>query len=196
MKEVEPYVRGAAALHSPRTAIVDFGRIARQIADDVQRDGGTVLLNTRVNGFARRGDGVVILTASGQIRADRVVISAGLQSDRLGRLAGDVAGPAIVPFRGEYYRLEPSADCLVKGLVYPVPDPRYPFLGVHFTRRIGGGVDIGPNAVLALAREGYSWQKVSLRDVSETLAWPGFRRLARHHWRAGARELASAYYHT
>jgi L-2-hydroxyglutarate oxidase LhgO len=192
MREVEPYVRGAAALHSPHTAIVDFGRIARRMAEDVQSGGGKVLLNTRVNGFAPQGEGVTVLTASGQVRAERVVICAGLQSDRVARLAGDVAGPTIVPFRGEYYRLEPSADYLVKGLVYPVPDPRYPFLGVHFTRRIDGGVDIGPNAVLALAREGYSWQTVSPGDVRETLAWSGFRRLARQHWRAGARELSTS----
>lgn len=120
---------------------------------------------------------------------DHLVICAGLQADRVGRLAGDEPGPAIVPFRGEYYRLRPDRDDLVRGLIYPVPDPRYPFLGVHFTRRVGGGVDIGPNAVTALAREGYRWRDIRTRDLWETLTWPGSRHLAARHWRAGVREM-------
>jgi L-2-hydroxyglutarate oxidase LhgO len=117
------------------------------------------------------------------------VLCAGVHSDRLARLAGDRAEPAIVPFRGEYHRLAPEREGLVRGLLYPVPDPAYPFLGVHFTRRVGGGVDVGPNAVLALAREGYRRRDVRLGDVAAILGSPGFRRLARRHWRMGLREL-------
>jgi L-2-hydroxyglutarate oxidase LhgO len=192
MTEAEPYVSGVAALHSPRTAIVDFGRVAQRLVEDFEARGGTMIMNTEVTGFTPDGSGAQVLTPRGNVRADRVVLCAGLQSDRVARLAGDVADPAIVPFRGEYYRLVPTREYLVKGLVYPVPDPRYPFLGVHFTRRVGGGVDIGPNAVLALAREGYSWRTLKLADMRETVAWPGFRRLARQHWRAGGRELATS----
>jgi L-2-hydroxyglutarate oxidase LhgO len=192
MTDVEPYVHGVAALHSPQTAIVDFGRFARRLAEDVKGRGGKITLNTEVIGFRRDVQAVKVVTTGGEVEAEKVVICAGLQSDRVARLAGDVADPAIVPFRGEYYRLVAAREYLVKGLVYPVPDPRYPFLGVHFTRRITGGVDIGPNAVLAMAREGYSWRALKVADVRETIEWPGFRRLARHHWRAGARELSTS----
>jgi L-2-hydroxyglutarate oxidase LhgO len=190
--DIEPYVSGPAALHSPHTAIVDFGRVAEKLAQDVEAGGGTIILSTEVTGFTPDRSGVEVCTARGNVRADRVVLCAGLHSDRVARLAGDTADPAIVPFRGEYYRLVPTREYLVNGLVYPVPDPRYPFLGVHFTRRVDGGVDIGPNAVLALAREGYSWRRLKLGDLRETVGWPGFRRLARHHWRAGGRELATS----
>jgi len=182
MTDVEPYVHG----------VVDFGRFARRLAQDVEERGGNLRLNSEVIGFRRNGQGTRVLTSAGEVEGEKVVICAGLQSDRVAQLAGDVADPAIVPFRGEYYRLVPAREYLVKGLVYPVPDPRYPFLGVHFTRRITGGVDIGPNAVLAMAREGYSWRDLKIADMRETIAWPGFRRLARQHWRAGARELSTS----
>jgi L-2-hydroxyglutarate oxidase LhgO len=123
---------------------------------------------------------------------DLLVICAGLQSDRLARLAGDAREPAIVPFRGEYYHIVPDREKLVRGLLYPVPNPAYPFLGVHFTRRVRGGVDVGPNAVLALAREGYRRRDIRLADAWETLAWPGFRRLARAHWRMGLEEFGGS----
>jgi L-2-hydroxyglutarate oxidase LhgO len=123
---------------------------------------------------------------------DRVVICAGLQADRVAVLAGDGRGPAIVPFRGEYWRLVAGRSALVRGLIYPVPDPAYPFLGVHFTRRVDGSVDVGPNAVLALAREGYRRRDFRAADVASTLAWPGFWRMARRHWRAGSLELRAS----
>jgi L-2-hydroxyglutarate oxidase LhgO len=123
---------------------------------------------------------------------DRLVVCAGLQSDRVARLAGDGVDPMIVPFRGEYFRIVASRTNLVRGLIYPVPDPAYPFLGVHFTRRVDGGVDIGPNAVLALAREGYLRRVFRVADVWELLRYPGFRRLAARHWRMGAREFLSS----
>jgi L-2-hydroxyglutarate oxidase LhgO len=193
LREIEPHAAGVAALHSPHTAIVDFPAVARAFADDVTKAGGTVRLGFEVAAI-RVGSAVTVEAADGAGRAepaefDRLVVCAGLHSDRVARLAGDNGGPAIVPFRGEYYRLVPERGDLVRGLIYPVPDPRYPFLGVHFTRRVDGTVDVGPNAVLALAREGYRHRDIVLRDVWETLTWPGFRRLAARHWRTGLREI-------
>ncbi|MEV4255124.1 L-2-hydroxyglutarate oxidase [Spirillospora sp. NPDC049652] len=187
LREVEPNARGVAALHSPTTAIVDFPAIARAYARDVTDAGGTLRLGFEVTGISRRGERVAVTSGDEELVFDRLVVCAGLQSDRVARLAGDGPGPAIIPFRGEYYRL--TRPDLVRGLIYPVPDPRYPFLGVHFTRRVDGGVDVGPNAVLALAREGYRRRDVNLRDLRETLAWPGFGALARQHWRTGAKEV-------
>lgn len=195
MLDVEPHVSGVAALHSPHTAITDYVQVAEALADDVAKLGGAVHLSHEVVGLRRevdQGGPVRVRTTGGEIVAQAVVICAGLQSDRVARLAGDEASPAIVPFRGEYYRLVPGREHLVKGLIYPVPDPRYPFLGVHFTRRVTGGVDIGPNAVLALAREGYRRSDLRGRDVAELLRWPGFWRMARRHWLTGARELATS----
>jgi L-2-hydroxyglutarate oxidase LhgO len=189
LREVEPHATGVAALHSPHTAIVDFPAVARAFADDVIRAGGTVRTGCAVTAIRVAGDRVRVVTAGEEMEFDRLVICAGLQSDRMARLAGDAAGPAIVPFRGEYYRLVPGRTNLVRGLIYPVPDPRYPFLGVHFTRRVDGGVDVGPNAVLALAREGYRRRDLRPADLWETLRWPGFRHLARRHWRMGLREM-------
>jgi L-2-hydroxyglutarate oxidase LhgO len=189
-QEIEPHVRGAAALHSPSTAIVDFRAVARALADDITRAGGVITFRFTVTAITRRRGETRLAEAAGNEHAfDRVVLCAGLQSDRLGRLAGDRRDPVIVPFRGEYQRLVPARAHLVRGLIYPVPDPAYPFLGVHFTRRIDGTVDIGPNAVLALAREGYRKRDIELADVRDILRSPGFRRLARAHWRMGVREL-------
>jgi L-2-hydroxyglutarate oxidase LhgO len=190
MARIEPHVRGVAAVHSPHTAIVDFAAVCRAIAEEVKRAGGTVRLGFDVTAI-RQGPGEVVFSsrAGEELAFDRAVLCPGLQADRVAKLAGERDGPAIVPFRGEYYRLVPGRGDLVRGLIYPVPDPAYPFLGVHFTRRIDGTVDIGPNAVLGLAREGYRRAAVSPRDVAETLAWPGFRRLMRSHWRAGIEEL-------
>lgn len=184
LREIEPHAAGVAAVHSPHTAIVDFTRVAEAMAAELD-----VRLGFEVTGLGAHRDEVVISGPSGELRADRVVVCAGLQADRVARLAGDTAGPAIVPFRGEYWRLIPERAYLAGGLIYPVPDPAYPFLGVHFTPRIGGAVDVGPNAVLALAREGYRRSDVRLRDLTDTLAWPGARKMASKHWRAGLREL-------
>jgi L-2-hydroxyglutarate oxidase LhgO len=135
------------------------------------------------------GGGVVVGAGEEVLAVDRLVVCAGLQADRVSRLAGDEEGPAIVPFRGEYYRLVPDRTHLVRGLIYPVPDPRFPFLGVHFTRRVDGGVDVGPNAVLALAREGYRWSDVRPGEVWDILRWPGMRPVARKYWRTGLAEM-------
>ena len=189
---IEPHVRGVAALHSPSTAITDYRAIARALAGDLEAAGGRLRLGQRVTGIGRQGDRAVVRTAAGAVTVDRLVVCAGLQSDRVAALAGDGPAPAIVPFRGEYYRLVPDRAYLISGLVYPVPDPAYPFLGVHFTPRVDGTVDIGPNAVLATAREGYRRRDVNLADLRDILGWPGFRRLARVHWRAGLAEARTS----
>lgn len=190
LAEVEPHARGVCALHSPTTAIVEFKAVADALAHRLVEAGGQVRYGFAVTGIERRHRETRLVSAGGeQLGFDFVVLCAGLQSDRLARLAGDSPEPAIVPFRGEYYRLVPQRSEWVRGLLYPVPDPAYPFLGVHFTRRINGQVDIGPNAVLALAREGYRRRDIAMADVREMLSSPGFRRLAARHWRTGAREI-------
>ncbi|MGK5555450.1 L-2-hydroxyglutarate oxidase [Actinomadura kijaniata] len=189
LTEIEPHAEGVAALHSPTTAIVDFPAVAASYAADVRAAGGEVRLGFEVTALRRAGERVVAASPREELTFDRLVVCAGLQSDRVARLAGDAPAPAIVPFRGEYWRLRADRSHLVRGLIYPVPDPRYPFLGVHFTRRVDGGVDVGPNAVLALAREGYRRRDVRPRDVWDVLRQPGFRALARRHWRTGVREM-------
>jgi L-2-hydroxyglutarate oxidase LhgO len=185
ISELEPHAVGVAALYSPHTAIVDFSAVARSYAADVVAAGGEVRTGVEVVGAAERPDGVTVATTAGEVAVDQLVVCAGLYADRVAELFGDDPNPRIVPFRGEYHRLRPEARHLVRGLIYPVPDPRYPFLGIHLTRRYDGEVLVGPNAVLALAREGYRRRDVRLRDVRDTVAWPGFRRMARQHWRTG-----------
>ena len=191
LSDLEPHVAGIAALHSPTTAIVDYAAVTAALAADAEARGATVRTGFRVTRITGgTGEEVVLRGASGdEVAADVVVLCAGLQVDRVAALAGDTASPRIVPFRGEYYALAPDRRDLVNGLVYPVPDPRYPFLGVHVTPRVDGEVLIGPNAVLALAREGYTWGRVSPRDLAETLRYAGFRRFARQHWRTGLGEM-------
>jgi L-2-hydroxyglutarate oxidase len=186
--ELEPNVAGVQALHSPETAVVDFARVAAAYADDVLAAGGELLFGRTVVGFVREGGATRVRTSRGDVEAERVVVCGGVHADRLASLSGAPTEPRIVPFRGDYVRLKPGRRHLVRGLVYPVPDPTFPFLGVHTTVRPDGDVWLGPNAVLALAREGYRRRDVSWRDVRETLRSPGFRRLARRHWRTGAAE--------
>ena len=193
LRELEPHVRGVAALHSPTTSIVDFAEVTQALAADALAAGAKVLLGQEVIGLRSTGTEVLVTarTAGGtyQDAFDQVVVCGGLQSDRLAELAGDGPEPVIMPFRGEYYALKPERRGLVNGLVYPVPDPRYPFLGVHITPRVDGEVLVGPNAVLALAREGYTWRTASLHDVAEIARTPAFWRFARQHWRTGIREM-------
>ncbi len=192
LRELEPNVRGVAALHSPRTSITDFPAVARSFADDVVSAGGRLLLGAEVVGLSPEPGGAWVRTSAGDVHADHVVICAGLHSDRVARLAGDSADPAIIPFRGEYLDVVPGRRGLVSRLIYPVPDPGYPFLGVHFTRRVDGGLDVGPNAVLAFAREGYSRTTIEPADLAEAMRWPGFRTLARTHWKMGLAEMAGS----
>jgi L-2-hydroxyglutarate oxidase len=189
LREVEPHATGLSALHSPATAITDFVAVAHRFAADIEAAGGRIRLGTEVARIRTAGDAVEVATSEGPHRFDRLVVCAGLHGDRLARQVDGEAGPRIVPFRGEYLMVRAARRDLVRGLVYPVPDPAYPFLGVHFTRRVDGGLEIGPNAVLALRREGYRRRDVSPADVADILAWPGFWRLARRHWRTGAGEL-------
>ncbi|MCB7135834.1 L-2-hydroxyglutarate oxidase [Cellulosimicrobium marinum] len=190
IREVEPHAVGIAALHSPRTAITDYVAVCRALGAEVEAAGGEVLLSTPVTAVGRVGGRVEVRSGDRTVaRVDELVLCGGLQSDRLGALVGGAPSPRIVPFRGEYMTVRPDKRELVRGMVYPVPDPRYPFLGVHFTRRVGGGLEVGPNAVLSLDREGYGRFAVSPRDVARTAAWPGAWHMARAHWRTGAREL-------
>ncbi|QDY77656.1 L-2-hydroxyglutarate oxidase [Streptomyces qinzhouensis] len=188
ISEYEPEVRGLAAIQVGTTGVCDYGAVAEQLAVQAGAAGAEVRCGEEVVVVDRRPWGVAVRTASGTVlRARALVNCAGLQCDRVARLTGDDPEMRIVPFRGEYYELtDPS---LIRGLVYPVPDPAFPFLGVHLTRGIDGGVHVGPNAVPALAREGYDWGVVRPAELAATLSWPGSWRIARRHWRYGAGEL-------
>ncbi|NUL46117.1 L-2-hydroxyglutarate oxidase [Cellulosimicrobium funkei] len=193
LQDIEPHVRGVAALHSPTTAIVDYAAVTRTLAELLVQAGGRVRTATEVTGLRETPSGVVITTRAGADEEfDFVVLCTGLHADRLVRWIGGDAEPRIMPFRGEYYSIRPERRGLVNGLVYPVPDPRYPFLGVHMTPRVDGEVLIGPNAVLALGREGYSWTSISPRDVLETVRWPGFWSFAWKNWRTGITETVGS----
>jgi L-2-hydroxyglutarate oxidase len=189
MREVEPHVAGVAGLHVPETGIVNYKAVAEVFARKVEEAGGEVHTSTKFVGCRREPDGLVVETTAGPRRAKLLVNCSGLQSDRVARLCGVDPGVQIVPFRGEYYELKPRAEHLCKHLIYPVPDARLPFLGVHFTRMIGGGVECGPNAVLAFKREGYTLRDVSARDLLELATYKGFWRMARTFWRTGLDEM-------
>ncbi|MBN1425636.1 L-2-hydroxyglutarate oxidase [Candidatus Fermentibacteria bacterium] len=184
----EPHAAGIAALVVPDTGIVDYAAVTEAMAARIRGAGGEIRLSSRVIGCRREGTELVLETGSGIIRCMNLINCAGLQSDRLSRICGVEPGVAIIPFRGEYYTLLPHRAHLVGNLIYPVPDPRFPFLGVHFTRMIGGGVEAGPNAVLALKREGYRRTDVSLRDCLGFVRFPGFWRMGLRHWRMGLGE--------
>ena len=190
LRELEPNVAGVAALLSPTTAIVDYRAITESFGEDLISSGGELHLGTPVTGVRRVSDErVEIDTPGGAHTLSRLVICAGLQADLLATAAGDTPAPEIIPFRGEYLRLRPHAVGRVRRLIYPVPDPRYPFLGVHLTPRVDGTADLGPNAVLALAREGYRRRDVSLDELGRLARSAAFWRLARQHWMTGVREM-------
>ncbi|HTW16136.1 MAG TPA: L-2-hydroxyglutarate oxidase [Nocardioides sp.] len=186
--DVEPHAAGLVALHSPVTAITDYVAVAAAYGRDVEAAGGEVRLATTVTGVRRGVGGVEVTTDRGPHRFDRLVVCGGLESDRLGRLVGGPSTPRIVPFRGEYMSVVAAKREHVRGMIYPVPDPRYPFLGVHFTRRVDGGLEVGPNAFLALSRQAYGRLSFSARDLGDTLGFPGFWRFAGEHWRTGVTE--------
>jgi L-2-hydroxyglutarate oxidase len=188
LREIEPHARGLQALVVPSTGITDYALVCEKYAELISAAGGTVLTSARATSIRRLADEIVIETPRGAFSTSALINCAGLYSDRISRMAGDDPGVMIVPFRGEYYDLRPERASLVKALIYPVPDPRFPFLGVHFTRRISGKVDAGPNAVLALAREGYRHTDINLRDLASSIVFPGFWRMARQHWRNGLDE--------
>jgi len=189
IREIEPHAAGIAGLFVPQTGIVDYARVTEAYAEEVRRGGGEVLLGAAVRRIAHAGGGLVLETGKGEVRCRHLINCAGLQSDRVARMAGAEPGVRIVPFRGEYYELTPERCDLVRNLIYPVPDPEFPFLGVHFTRMIGGGVEAGPNAVLAFKREGYSRWSFSAGDLFDAFSYGGFWRMAGSNWRMGLGEL-------
>jgi L-2-hydroxyglutarate oxidase len=189
LRQIEPHVRGLGALHSPETAIVDFPAVAASLAREIAEHGGEVRCGVEVERVEGARRPRVWLRDGSCIVADRVIVCAGLHADRLARASGESASPRIVPFRGEYWALRPHRSGLVRGLVYPVPDPSLPFLGVHLTKRVDGSVLIGPNAVLALAREGYERRALKRSDVGEMLGYTGSWRMFARHWRTGVAEI-------
>ena len=189
LKEIEPHAAGIRALWSPSTAIVDFRAVTEAYAQEFREAGGDVRTDARVSTIARRGGTTHIEAGDHELRAGNVINCAGLHADRVARLMGARPRLRIVPFRGEYYTLSEESGQLVRGLIYPVPDPAFPFLGVHFTRNVGGFVEAGPNAVLATALEGYRKRDVNVADLAATLAYPGFWRMAARQWRTGLMEV-------
>ena len=189
IRDIEPHVRGIRALYSPTTAIVDFSEVTKALASEVQRLGGEIRTGTMVCDITRAESHIDIATAQEHVRARGVVSCAGLYADRIAQMTGAPADPMIVPFRGDYLVLRPERKDLVRGLIYPVPDPALPFLGVHTTRRPDGSVWLGPNAVLAFSRTGYRFSAVNLRDLAVTLSWPGFWRMARRYWKVSLAEM-------
>ena len=188
----EPRIRSLGGLWSPTTGIVDYGRIARAMADVVRERGGTILTNTEVLHIDEGPGGVTLETERDRVRAQQVISAAGLQADRLARMAGVETDFRIVPFRGEYYRLGPDKNDIVNALIYPIPDPELPFLGVHLTKMIGGYVTVGPNAVLAFAREGYTFGDINVNDLMEMARFPGFRKVIKANLKSGVQEMAGA----
>jgi (S)-2-hydroxyglutarate dehydrogenase len=193
MREIEPHAGGVAALRVPEEGIVDYRRVCEVLAELVIREGGRVVPSARVTRIVSSHGGRAVETTAGDYPADFVVTCAGLHADRLARAAGDPCDVQIVPFRGEYYTLRPERQRLVRHLLYPVPDPTFPFLGVHFTRMIRGGVEAGPNAVLAFSREGYGKRDVNLPDLAESLLFPGLSRFVARHRRTTVSELARSF---
>jgi (S)-2-hydroxyglutarate dehydrogenase len=193
IREREPHTVGVRALFIPGTAVVDYRLVAEKLAREVERLGGTVRVGIEVTDLSRTPAGVIVETSGGVLGATYAIACAGLQADRVARMTGGSREPRIIPFRGDYYVLRPERRSLVNGLVYPVPDPQFPFLGVHSTLRPGGEMWLGPNALLAAGRESYGRWPVVPRDLLEAFAAPGFRRLARRHWRTGAFEAAQGY---
>ncbi len=193
LRELEPHAAGMRALHVPGTGITDYERVAQKYAEIIAERGAQVRTGTKVTGLRREAETTVVETTRGEVRSRFLINCAGLHSDQISRMAGATANARIVPFRGEYYTLANERQDLVRGLIYPVADPALPFLGVHFTRRIGGGVEAGPNAVLAFKREGYRKSSFNLRDTLGTLLFPGFWRMAAKYWRSGLGEFYRSF---
>ncbi|MHB0922885.1 MAG: L-2-hydroxyglutarate oxidase [Bellilinea sp.] len=190
IRDYEPYATGIAGLHVPETGIVDYVAVVNKYADIVREAGGEIRTNSRVTAFKKVGDEFVLSTPNGEVVAKSLINCGGLQSDRIARMCGVDPGLQIIPFRGEYYDLAKDKHGMIKNLLYPVPDPRFPFLGVHFTRRVTGGVEAGPNAVLAFKREGYKMSSFSVGDVLTYGTYIGFWRMGMKYWKIGFGEFA------
>ncbi len=189
LHELEPHAAGIRAIHVPEAGIVDYKQVCERLAEIVREGGGTIMTSARVTGLQRRDGRVIVENTANDVDAHHVVNCTGLQSDRTTKLSGQDPGSKIVPFRGEYYELKPDMQNLCRTLIYPVPNPGFPFLGVHFTKMIRGGVECGPNAVLAFAREGYRKTDINLYDLCESLTYPGFLRMAAKNWKTGCGEM-------
>jgi len=193
LREIEPEAAGIRGLISPNTGIIDYTQVTKAYVTQLQRHGGEIIFNARVDSIEQRDSVIHLLTSAGEVETRYLVNCAGLYADKIAEMMGFDIDVRIIPFRGEYYFLKPEARRLVKGLIYPVPDPEFPFLGVHFTRSIHGGVEAGPNAVLALAREGYTKARISPRESAWTLAYAGFWQMARKYWKTGAHEVYRSF---
>ena len=189
LHELEPHVAGIKGIHVPESGIVNYRQVCERLAEKVKAAGGEVLFGAKVTAVKHHADGVTAITTAGDRTAKQLVNCAGLHSDRVAKLTGQDPGAQIIPFRGEYFDIKPSAKHLCKNLIYPTPDPAFPFLGVHFTRMIDGSVECGPNAVLAFGREGYKFFSVNPRDLFEALTYRGFIRMGLKHWRMGMGEM-------
>jgi L-2-hydroxyglutarate oxidase len=189
LAELEPYATGVRAIHVPETGIVNYRQVCERLSQKVLEAGGRVVFNAKATSVRQHTDGVTLITTTGDYSARQLVNCAGLQSDRVARITGQNPGAKIVPFRGEYYALKPEAHQFCRNLIYPTPDPQFPFLGVHFTRMIDGSVECGPNAVLAFGREAYRFFQLNLPDLFESLTYAGFLRMAAKHWRMGLGEI-------
>ena len=189
LKELEPHVAGIRAIHVPEAGIVDYVGVCERLGQLLRQHGADLLLSTRVTGMRSSANSVVVQTTQGDFEASYVVNCTGLHCDRVTKMSGQEPLAKVVPFRGEYFELHENMQHLCRALIYPVPDPKFPFLGVHFTKMVKGGVECGPNAVLAFAREGYTKFDINLRDLAESLTYPGFLRMAAKHWRTGCGEM-------
>ena len=193
LAEIEPHTAGVRALWAPHTGIIDYVRVANAYAGKFQSAGGDIFTGAAVAGIRQTGDGTALETPRGALQAKHIINCGGLYADRLAAMMGERTDIRIIPFRGEYYQLAARSHHLVKGLIYPVPDPRFPFLGVHYTRSIHGYVEAGPNAVLAWAREGYRKSDISLGETARALTFPGFWKMTARHWRTGMQEMRRSY---
>jgi (S)-2-hydroxyglutarate dehydrogenase len=193
LKEYEPHVAGIAGIAVPQTGIVDYTQVALKYADKIKELGGEIILGEQVIDIQADGERSVIATQKTNYYTKLVINCAGLYSDKIARLTSDHVNVKIIPFRGEYFKLKKEKEYLVKNLIYPVPDPNFPFLGVHFTRMMKGGVEAGPNAVLAFSREGYKKSDINLAELGESLAWPGFQKVAMKYWKTGVGEMYRSF---
>ncbi|QCK15500.1 L-2-hydroxyglutarate oxidase [Mangrovivirga cuniculi] len=193
LKEYEPHVSGIAGLYVPQTGIIDYTEVANKYAELFKKNGGEIHLNTKVKNILLKSGERILETNKGTFKTDVIVNCAGLYSDKVAKMAGQEMSVKIIPFRGEYYELKPEKHHLVKNLIYPVPDPNFPFLGVHFTRMINGGIEAGPNAVLAFQREGYSKSDINVSELIESLTWPGFIKVASKYWKTGFGEMYRSF---
>lgn len=193
LKEIEPHVSGIAALKVPYTGIVDYTQVALKYADKIREMGGEIYLNTKVTDIKDKQAGVEVISTNKTFESSLLINCCGLYSDKIARKTSNEVDLKIIPFRGEYYKLKPEKEFLVKHLIYPVPDPNFPFLGVHFTRMMKGGIEAGPNAVLAFRREGYKKSQIHLGELLESLMWPGFQKVAWKYWKTGMGEMYRSF---